>query len=123
VKLYLDDVRPCPIGWTLARTVKEAIQRVEMAKSIKDPFEAASLDHDLGACDACHAGPQAWWNEGGMPFCDHVGTGSTFVDWMIETGNWPIDRPTVHSMNPVGRRRMQVAIDRYFVPPTPGVVE
>ncbi len=123
MKLYLDDLRTCPAGYTLARSVEQAIQRVEMAKSVGEPFEAASLDHDLGACEDCLDTESHWKNEGAMPYCDHVGTGLTFVDWMTSTGNWPLTRPAVHSMNPSGKFRMQRAIERHFVQPATSVVE
>ncbi len=33
---------------------------------------------------------------------------------MAETGNWPEEKPQVHSMNPVGKQAMQQTIERYF---------
>ena len=41
-----------------------------------------SLDHDLG---------------------EDQETGYDLVKWMAETDAWPQNKPTVHSMNPVGR--------------------
>lgn len=79
----------------------------------------ASLDHDLGACEVCLGGKSAeqWLTETqfqSMPNCDHFGTGYTLVCWMEETGNWPRERPFVHSRNPAGRARMEMVIDKYF---------
>lgn len=81
--------------------------------------QKASLDHDLGACEKCMDG-KTWgqwlakhdWQQ--APNCDHFGTGYTLVCWMEETGHWPKEKPTVHSANPVGRQRMQQAIDHSF---------
>jgi len=103
IKLWLDDVRPAPAGWTQAWTAQEA-QRLLLTHDV----EEASLDHDLGACEACLA---AWdYQQDSMPHCDHVGTGYTLVCWMEETGLWPQTPPAVHSANPVGRARMQQVI-------------
>lgn len=114
--LYLDDMRPCPVGATLARTVAEAIAVVQAAIDRGDAWDAASLDHDLGACQPC-LDQIDFYVAGVMPYCEHVGTGQTFVRWMIDTGTWPRERPTVHSMNPDGRRRMEEEIARYFSAP------
>lgn len=46
MKLYLDDERACPEGWTLAKTAEEAIFLLETEK-----VEEISLDHDLGDTD------------------------------------------------------------------------
>ncbi len=90
VLLWLDDVRPAPIGWTLVKTVEAAKELLA-----KGNVYQASLDHDLGDDE-------------------NVGTGYTLVCWMEESGHWPINGTAVHSANPVGRRRMQVAIDRWY---------
>jgi hypothetical protein len=119
VWLYLDDVRPVPDGWMLATNIEEA-----KAILLTGEVVAASLDHDLGACDACMGG-RSWeeWvvNHGmqgdsivAMPHCTHVGTGYDLVCWMEETGNWPKQKPVVHSANPVGRARMLQAIEKAF---------
>ena len=88
MKLWLDDVRPAPPGWTHARTVDEA--QTWLATGV---VEEASLDHDLGF---------------------EQPDGSMLVRWMAMTGHWPKQRPVVHSMNPVGRVYMVGVIDRYF---------
>ena len=43
MKLYLDDVRECPQGWTLVKTAPEMIRCLESSE-----VEEISLDHDLG---------------------------------------------------------------------------
>ena len=108
VRLYLDDVRKCPVGWTLARSVAEAIRVME-----RFDVAEASLDHDLGACASCLAhDPQA----AATLHCAHVPDGYAFVLWMAERGCWPREKPRVHSMNPVGRAAMTQAIDRHWTP-------
>lgn len=114
VDLWLDDMRPAPIGWVHVKTVHEARQHLERGN-----VRYASLDHDLGACASCLGGksPEQWLGETAyqsMPHCEHFGTGYDLVCWMEETGHWPKFRPTVHSANPAGRARMRAAIDRHF---------
>lgn len=105
-------MRPAPAGWVHVKTVNAAqgVLRTERVRR-------ASLDHDLGACDACMGGRSAeqWLVESGMtqmPNCQHFGTGYDLVCWMEETGCWPTEKPTVHSANPAGRARMLQAINR-----------
>lgn len=110
MNLWLDDVRPAPIGWTHVTTVDAA-----KALLVTGDVAKASLDHDLGACEDC----MTTWRESlvvnnAMPNCDHFGTGYNLCTWMAETGHWPKEKPTVHSANPVGRARMQGVIERYF---------
>lgn len=112
IDLWLDDIRPAPAGWTHVKTVEEA-----KAAILTGEVHNASLDHDLGACDACMGGKsvEQWMGQylnTRMPNCEHFGTGYTLVCWMEETGNWPQEKPTVHSANPAGRFKMQQAIDR-----------
>lgn len=87
VRLWLDDVRPAPEGWLHVKTVAEA-------KSVLSKIQVLdlSLDHDLGEDE----------------------TGYDLVKWLAETHvNWPYNKPTIHSMNPVGRDNMQATIERY----------
>jgi hypothetical protein len=113
-KLFVDDVRPIPPGWVGARTVEQAMTYLATGN-----VEYASLDHDLGACAVCQAEHK---DVGNMLtpettfcyWCPHAPDGSTLVRWIIETGNWPKHRPTVHSMNPVGRMRMMGLIETYW---------
>lgn len=114
MNLWLDDMRPAPIGWIWVKTVEEAQERLRTGE-----VEQASLDHDLGACEACLRGrtPEQWLEETGytqMPQCEHFGTGYTLVSWMEEHDIWPKTKPTVHSRNPVGRARMQQVINKRF---------
>lgn len=115
VYLWLDDERPAPPGWIHVHTDQEA--RQYLARGV---VKAASLDHDLGACEKCLQGknPEQWLQDNqyqSMPNCEHFGTGYTLVCWMEETGHWPVEKPMVHSRNPVGRSKMLAAINRHYM--------
>lgn len=114
ILLWLDDMRPCPTGWIHVKTDREAREYLKTGN-----VAAASLDHDLGACDDCLKGMSAeeWLDKNqfqSMPHCEHFGTGYTLVCWMEETGHWPLTKPLVHSRNPVGRERMQLVINKKY---------
>lgn len=123
MKLWLDDWRLAPPGWWWAKDYGDAVRLVREAQTIGEVWEDASLDHDLGACLDCLGGRtvEEWLEQmeyQTMPHCEHVGTGYTFVCWMEEQNCWPKEKPRVHSMNAVGRKRMQLAIDRHYGAPT-----
>lgn len=86
MKLWLDDTRPAPPGWTWCRTFKEA-------KALMNSRQVTemSLDHDLGGKK----------------------NGYDFVMWMAQNKVWPKERPTVHSANPYGAMRMRGALLKY----------
>jgi len=106
VRLYMDDLRKCPIGWHVARTVKDAIDIMSNYQ-----VEEASLDHDMGACDACKE------KDGSLIHCEHVLDGVDFVRWMTKTGIWPGKKPLVHSMNREGREAMELVINAQWKEP------
>ena len=112
--LWLDDMRPAPKGWHHVKTVEEAKFALLTAS-----VQRASLDHDLGACTDCLKGrlPSEWLDDHDgeqMPNCEHFGTGFTLVRWMEETGNWPTEKPTVHSANRAGSAMMRAIIDKHY---------
>ena len=109
VRLYLDDVRKCPVGWTVARSVDDAICLMR-----EFTVAEASLDHDLGACSRCIREDP---NAAAQLHCPHVPDGQAFVRWMTATGCWPQAKPTVHSMNPVGAAAMRSMIDQHWKAP------
>lgn len=99
--LWLDDVRPpwkhgC-LGWEWVKTADEAIALLKTGR-----VHHASLDHDLSEEATM-----------GMPKPGEK-TGYTVVLWMEENDIWPSGLISVHSMNPAGRSRMQVAIDKHY---------
>ena len=90
MKIWLDDERPMPAGFDCH--VKTAAGAIELLAA--GGVTAISLDHDLG---------------------DDVGTGYD-VACYIEQGAYdgtlsPVE-VTIHSANPVGRERMQNAINK-----------
>ena len=96
INLWLDDVRkPERVGpiwaedWTWAKTAEEAIELLKTGR-----VKTASLDHDLGE---------------GL-------TGYDVMLWLEEhLGELPeLPLIVVHSMNPVGKERMQRLYDRLW---------
>lgn len=89
MKLYLDDIRTAPEGWTRVYWPDEAIALLQQG-NVTD----ISLDHDLGD--------------------DSRGTGYDVVKWIEEaviTRGFVPPQIIIHSANPVGRDRMQRGID------------
>lgn len=90
MKLWVDDLRPAPEGWTWAKTSEVAITALALFMGTEKTITELSLDHDLGEDD----------------------TTLPVVDWMAEHDLWPaIVR--VHSMNPVGVANLTRTINRY----------
>ena len=87
MKLYLDDMRTPPVGWTLCRWPKDVI---ECLKTME--VDEISLDHDLG---------------------DDKITGYDVLTWIereVHLNNYKPPIMKVHSANPVARERMERAI-------------
>jgi hypothetical protein len=112
MKLWLDDLRPAPDGWTHVKTVAQA-----KAALATGEVDIASLDHDLGLGDVDGSDPRALLLRATELFGASARVeenGSTLVRWMAETGHWPRHKPHVHSANPVGAAYMREMIERYF---------
>lgn len=95
MRIWLDDVREAPEGWTRCMRPDEAIELLESGE-----VEEISLDYDLGLVDELGID----WN------------GEDVLRWIeqqvVERGDafhLPIVR--IHSANPVGRQRLQHALD------------
>lgn len=106
IRLWLDDVRDPnghgAVGFIWVKTFDEAVT-VLMAGNVT----FASLDHDLAEEHYPWSGvPQAEWKEK---------SGYDVVRWMEKHRVWPVHGVAVHSMNPVGRKRMRDLIDRHYV--------
>lgn len=88
--VYLDDVRPAPKGYILIKNVEDLIGLITI---IGDQIDLISLDHDLGKDQR---------------------PGYDFVTWLEEkvyTGVYTsIPKLRVHSMNPIGRKKMERGI-------------
>ena len=89
INLYVDDLRDCPTGFTIARTA-------EIALYYLDNFDVGilSLDHDLGEN----------YRTGEL-----LPSGQDFVKTLCEYSNekgWNIDEVYIHTDNNVGREAM-----------------
>ena len=119
MKLWIDDVRPAPKGYTWLKSVNEAklaILKIEQLRQMlvadarfkrkqsleeyhkamrlvrKQSIELIDIDHDAGD----------YSNDGG----DYI----RLLDWLEETGrSYPIH---IHSMNPVGVENMRRIIQK-----------
>ena len=91
MKIWLDDVRDAPIGWTWYKTAESLLADLE---AIWDSIVIISLDHDLG---------------------NDVATGydvAKRIEEIVRTTNCPLHFDIlVHSANPVGRKNIGAAID------------
>lgn len=90
VYLYVDDIRTPPEeAWTIARTAQEAIKILSTGR-----VRILSLDHDLGTEETGYS--IATWLE------EKIATNPFFP---------PPEKILIHSANPVGRKKIQQAID------------
>lgn len=95
-RVWLDDERPAPEGWAHVETARDAIALLERGGVVE-----LSLDHDLGD-DAA------------------LGTGYDVASWLERAafeGRVARLRWSIHSANPVGRARMERALqnaDRFW---------
>jgi hypothetical protein len=95
LELWLDDIRKPPDSWQSDHIIvwaKTAAETIALLRTGEVTY--ASLDHDLGL------------QEGN--------SGYAVVCWMEENGIWPKDGVDVHSMNVVGRKRMEAVIERAY---------
>lgn len=101
VWLYLDDIRPAPEGWTLAKSAKEAL---EIAR--KGNVTRMSLDCDLG--DAEYRGSII------TKWTSHGETGIWFVEQIIKENLCPRRPPVIHSQNEQGKAEMKRLLSEYY---------
>jgi hypothetical protein len=94
MKIWLDDVRPAPLTYSLARSVNEAIALIESAEKEGEEIEIIDCDHDLGD----------YYFDGG--------DGIKLLDWLCERETFYTI--ALHTANPVGRDNMQRLINRYW---------
>ncbi|AZN41965.1 cell division protein FtsJ [Paenibacillus albus] len=79
INVYLDDFRPCPKGFVLAKTAEECKLLLE-----HEEVDVLSLDFDLG------------WNQP---------TGLSVVQYIVESGRYP-RTCYFHTSSPAGRMQM-----------------
>lgn len=95
IKLWLDDERLPPVGWTWAKNYAEC---VELLRKHGHTVAELSLDHDLAIAHYL-----------GDPTAEK--TGYDIALWMVERNVWPAV-VRIHSANPVGRERMASMVRR-----------
>jgi len=96
MKVWLDDVRPAPAGWTHVQTAGEAISLLLVGQVTE-----ISLDHDLG--------------EDGNPGCGY--DVAVFIERAAAEKTLPPLVWNIHSANPVGILKMRQALnnaDRFW---------
>lgn len=100
--LWLDDIRePWKNGYSGASWVKTADDAIALLQTRLVGF--ASLDHDLSEQAAA-----------GAPVPGEK-TGYTVACWLEEHPEfWPPDGVKVHSLNPAGREKMVLVIQRHY---------
>lgn len=87
IKLWIDDLRPAPEGWTWAKNSQEAL---DLLADKTHQVVAVSFDHDLGGDD----------------------TSRRVALWMAEHDAFP-PLVHVHTANPVGRDWLVGVATRY----------
>ena len=100
MRVWLDDERKPPVGFTWVKTADEAIALLETGK-----VEFLSLDHDLADEHYADMSRSTGFKEK---------TGYDVVCWLEATDLWPPLGCAVHSFNPVGRARMLAVLDRVY---------
>ncbi len=112
MNLYLDDARNPPDDgreWTVVRSAEAAKLLLQ-----RGPVEFATLDCDMGECEACD---NSWPPRGYKVFmntCRHKMNGLDLVKWMVEANVWPVQKPLVHSANEKLGAEMRVLIDAHW---------
>ena len=92
IKIWVDDVRPAPLGYMNAYTTNIAINIIKLAVENEIDIEILDIDHDAGE----------WEYDGG----DYI----KILDWMERN---QISIPIrIHSMNPVGVENMRRIIQK-----------
>lgn len=95
MKIWLDDIREAPEGWTRCFRPDEVIELIQNGS-----VEEISLDYDLGLVD-----------ERGLDW-----NGEDVLKWIerevVERGrSFRLPVVSIHSANPVGRERLQRALE------------
>lgn len=91
MKLWLDDIRPAPTGWTWVKTAEEALSLLKTGT-----VEEASLDHDLDMAEVS-ADPKTGFLIGQIN--PGARSGMWLIEQMIREKAWPTKRITVHSQS------------------------
>lgn len=110
MKVYLDDIRDCPEGWTLARNYQEALDLLRTGKVTE-----ISLDHDLGMEVTGKVDVDEWDNQILLARDIEAKTGYDVACWIEEAlyhGHLRWDMKIhCHSANPAGKKRIMQVIE------------
>lgn len=93
MKLWIDDVRKAPDGWTWVKSSSDAIKMI-----LKNEIEEISFDHDLGGEDTAYRV-------------------ATMIEEKAHDKKIPRMIWYIHSANPVGERNIRMAMqnaDKYW---------
>lgn len=104
MKLWLDDVRPAPPGWTWAKSAVRAIALLETGTVTE-----VSLDHDLGQDGMTQTRDGLMVPASVQP----AGCGYDVACWIEAAacdGGLSRIEARCHSANPVGRKRIEAAL-------------
>ncbi|MDD6657530.1 MAG: hypothetical protein PUE95_09610 [Lachnospiraceae bacterium] len=94
MKIWVDDLRPIPVGYEGTRSVNETIALIEEAERNGETIELIDLDHDLG------------------DYAMDGGDAIKILDYLVERETfYPI---AIHTANPVGRANMERIIERFW---------
>ena len=94
MKIWLDDIRQAPLGYTHTKSGNETKEVIIKAEQEGVAIELLDLDHDLG------------------DFAYDGGDAIKILDWLIERGT--LYQIEIHTANPVGRDNMLRTISRYW---------
>jgi len=94
VKIWVDDIRPVPVGYEGTKSVNETKALIEQIEAAGGSIDLIDLDHDLG--DYAAYGGDA------IKILDYLAERETF---------YPI---AIHTANPVGRANMERMIRRFW---------
>jgi hypothetical protein len=104
MKLWIDDLRPAPVGYTWVKTVNDAKRYIESAEEIEELFPTGTpviklidLDHDAGDYRAV----------GG----DYINI-LNWLEYRQHSQNGKVYPIRIHSFNPVGCVNMRAIIER-----------
>ena len=104
MKLWIDDLRPAPAGYTWVKTVSDAKWYIESAEEIEELFPTGTsviklidLDHDAGDYRAA----------GG----DYINI-LNWLEYRQHNQNGKVYPIHIHSFNPVGCVNMRAIIER-----------
>jgi hypothetical protein len=94
MKIWVDDIRKVPDGYTGTKSVNETITLIEQAELNGETIELLDLDHDLG------------------DYATDGGDAIKILDYLAERETYyPIH---IHTANPVGRANMERMLARFW---------